>query len=337
MRFSFHWALVIVLFLACGPAIAQKENASGDFSLQPLQDRSTYRQSTDAGDYTIGTRGTQKHEREGSHTGDLEVGRIFTFRTDPIVPHVIEVEPFLVNRFGSYEESLYETLGVGVGTQVALRKADEDDRWFARFAAIEPTDFYRERYTAGEGRTIFELTFGRSYFLSPPPRTTMLENRLARFHLRATIPPAAVTDVGWAQAHGYALIHEYLQSHYLQMRSHNRLRYGPMSDIRFIVRRSGVTLSDTEAELLTFDQHPGVLDDTWQDVFEGMLRRALTLMLREQCRVVFHVAGSQSLQAFAAAPDGRMSGDGPLDVDALIDAYVTTRWQWFKAGMAYRR
>lgn len=323
--------ILLGLYLAGVSVLAQDERVEEGFENSRLRDKSAIRQETGLGVFTVGLHGTQEDEREKSTSGDIEVGRLIEFKNEWIVPRVFELETFFVNRVATYEDSLYESLGVGAGAQLSFRKVGEYDKWFSRFTAIRQSEYYQERYGGSAERTVFELTFGRSYSLAPVLNTEKLQDRLASYALVATIPASALENMDWSDANSVAFLSDYLLAHHAQLKNADFFKYDGMSNFNFILARSEVNLTERENRLLELYENKLEIKDTWETTFKNVFRRALVVLLREKCRVVFEVSNSQAMQAFSMMPDGTIQQDKAIDLDRMIETYLDAQWEKFKS------
>lgn len=333
MRYCFFPTILLVVCLMISPLHAQDEQNSSTYTNKQLREKSAYRQATGLGDFTIGSHGIVKDEREQSKTGDIEVGRIFEFKQNQIIPRVLELETFFVSKVGSYEDSVYENLGVGAGSKLSYRKTGQADKWFLRFTAIVPTEYYRERYgtaEAGEDSTIFELTLGRDFAIAPVPNPTRLHQRLATYALTASVPATALQNTAWNDANAVAFLNNYLDAHYTQLKQIDIFTYADMTTLHFILHRANVKLNEREARLMYLHDNERDIQPAWEPVFRTLFTRALTILFRDKCTLIFHVTNASALQTFTALPDGEIHPDQAIDLDRMIETFLNAQWLSFQ-------
>lgn len=302
---------------------------------------------TALGQFTIGVSGINENEKLGATGGDVEFGYLYRFEFDSDFPRVAELRPFVFNRADSTDASAYESLGVGVGVRLSLRKKYEENNWFVRLSALTPTEAYRERYDLERDlESVYEVFAGYEVpFDDPfadremrrrltPPRLIRLGVSAKMFDLAKPITPEVVKHV-----HSL-MIGAYLSKVWQLHGGAHVQRTLVDSDwpvLALIERVTGEALTPDQWRDLSSDwvTEPEERTARRRAIVGDYLRQGLVKMMRESYPLMVDFvraqAGSGVVQDQQTA--SRISqisrpgmnvqpNDQPLDADTMIEDYV---------------
>lgn len=330
--------------LASSPAAGQVAPSAGDLDSRFSEDQRV-EVDTPLGRVSVGVSGLSENEQLKSTLGDLELGYLYQHELDSVFPRVAELRPFLFNRAETTDTALYESLGVGAGVRLSLRKKYEQRNWFIRLSGLTPTDAYRERYALDPDRsTVVEVFGGYEVPFSGPATERALRQRVAGPSVvRLRVPAALFDSARPIDAEIRRQIHAMMVQAYLvrvnQQQGTDRDasepadRPWPVLDL--IGRVTGEELNPAQWMLLEDDRpiDPQQHAEDRRALLSDYLRLGLTQMMRDRYPLMIESVGEAP--AGAGQPGMRvvmMSRPGMnlspkqrmLDADTMIQDYIAT-------------
>lgn len=300
---------------------------------------------TALGRLTIGVSGISENEKLGATTGDVELGYLYSFEFDSEFPRVAELRPFLFNRAESTDTTYYESLGIGAGLRLSLRKKYEENNWFVRFSMLTPTDAYRERYDMGRNQSsIVEFFTGYEVPLSDLNHDHDMRERVTGPTLIELGVPAVMFDLpGEIDPAVLERVHTLMVAAYLakvsQLHGVAPAKQAKAdSDWRVLHLIEQVTderLTQVQWLVLSSDAVTGAEErvDRRRQIVAEFVRRGITQLMREPYPLIckpFQPQQGGTFPARTAQHVGLISRPGmklqpsqqPLDADTMIEHYI---------------
>jgi len=340
----------ILLVFAFGQARAGQA-VGADEPDAPRDGDQTPQTDTELGPFSIGVTDISENARLKTLSGNVELGYLYEHTFDATFPRVLVLRPFLFNRASTTETSYYESLGVGAGIGLSLRKQYEQNNWFVRVSMLTPSDHYRAQLDLNRDQTaIFDLFAGYEIPLGVTDRGRELRERTTSPGLIQLRVPAWLLQAGHGiEADTLAQVHTLMVAAYLAEVS--RLQGTPPAPrrqaradwpvIRLIARVTGRRLSAMQWRVLSDDTD--VAADSGDERIErrrrivaDFVKRGLTEMMRGSYPLLIKpvemsatrgVAAGRPAKtvAFISRPGTRVRpSDRPMDADTMIEHYIAS-------------
>jgi hypothetical protein len=168
---SLSFQAISALFLCSQPAICQERSVP-----DPLDEGHHLTQETPFGPITLGVRGSTLSPDRKEGAADLELGYVFVRKADALMPYLVEIKPFFIDRLEQRDDILNTKAGYGAGVKISTKKVTSNSRWFVRFAAVNLYDQLEDSSETSE--TSIEVSFGLELSLDPTRRQSDALDRL---------------------------------------------------------------------------------------------------------------------------------------------------------------
>lgn len=325
------------------------------FVLAPAQAQAQEPGQTDTalGPFSIGVTDISENARLKTLAGNVELGYLYEHTFDATFPRVLELRPFLFNRASTTETSYYESLGVGAGLGLSLRKQYEQNNWLVRLSMLTPTDEYRRQFDLDRDQTtVVDLFAGYEVPIGVTDRGRDLRARTTPPGLIQLRVPARMLRPGHGiEAGTLAQVHTLMVAAYLAEVSRlqgptpapRRQAHANWPVIRLIERVTGRRLSAMQWRALSGAADSDSDSDSGEERIERRRRivaqavkRGLTEMMRGSYPLLIKpveasagggvAAGRPATTvAFISRPGTRVQPSGrPMDADTMIEHYTAS-------------